>query len=362
MSTAQNILSAPGAALPLNPPQAARRAAPAQPAQSAQTQAQRPVAISLWWTGLAAALAWAVLGALTQLWPNKPAGFSDWAYTSEFAWLAWGVAAVLAVLALAPGAGVPGLARLRRGGPWLVASALVLTVWEIFTAKLGTLPPPFFAPPQSLAEVFVSDWRKLLDSAGNSLQLLAIGISLGALAGFLVGVLIGWSRLASYWIHPVLRVLGPLPTTALLPISFYFFPSSWSTAIFLIALGTAFPVAILTWSGVASVNRNYYDVARTMGASPWFLVLRVAIPAALPQVFVGLFMGLGAAFSTLVVAEMLGVKSGLGWYLTWAQGWASYPNMYGALLIMALLFSSVITLLFVVRDRVLSWQKGMVKW
>ncbi|MES2944447.1 MAG: ABC transporter permease subunit, partial [Pseudomonadota bacterium] len=184
----------------------------------------------------------------------------------------------------------------------------------------------------------------------------------GSLTGFLVGVLIGWSRRANYWIHPVLRVLGPLPTTALLPISFYFFPSSWSTAVFLIALGTGFPVAILTWSGVAGVNRNFYDVARTLGASQWFLVLRVAIPAALPQVFVGLFMGLGHAFATLVVAEMLGVKSGLGWYLTWAQGWASYPNMYGALLLMALLFSGIITLLFLLRDRVLSWQKGTVKW
>ena len=63
-----------------------------------------------------------------------------------------------------------------------------------------------------------------------------------------------------------------------------------------------------------------------------------------------------------LMAEMLGVKSGLGWYLTWAQGWASYPNMYGALLVMALLFSGVITLLFTVRDRVLSWQKGVVQW
>ncbi|MGA8786180.1 MAG: ABC transporter permease subunit, partial [Polaromonas sp.] len=289
-------------------------------------------------------------------------GFSDWAYTAEFAWFAFGAAGVLAVLGLAPGLTAPVSTRLRGAGPWLVALALALAVWEVFTAKLGTLPPPFFAPPQSLIEVFVSDWARLLDSAGHSLQLLAIGIGIGAATGFVVGVLIGWSKLANYWIHPVLRVLGPVPTTALLPISFYFFPSSWSTAIFLIALGTAFPVAILTWSGVASVNRNLYDVARTMGASPWFLVLRVAIPASLPQVFVGLFMGLGAAFSTLVVAEMLGVKSGLGWYLTWAQGWASYPNMYGALLLMALLFSGVISLLFVLRDRVLSWQKGIVKW
>ena len=365
MSTAQHVLSPQGgpSLAPVRPaPRAGSSSTPAASPVSAGATPSRGFFPSFWWTGLAAALAWAALGALTLLWPNKPVGFSDWAYTDAFAWFALGVAALLLVTGLAPRLTARVTRRLRVAGPWLVALAAGLAVWEVFTAKLGTLPPPFFAPPQSLIEVYVTDWAKLLDSAAHSLQLLALGIGIGASTGFVVGVLIGWSRLANYWIHPVLRVLGPLPTTALLPISFYFFPSSWSTAIFLIALGTAFPVAILTWSGVASVNKNYYDVARTMGASPWFLVLRVAIPAALPQVFVGLFMGLGHAFATLVVAEMLGVKAGLGWYLTWAQGWAAYPNMYGALLVMALLFSGVITLLFLVRDRVLSWQKGIVKW
>jgi NitT/TauT family transport system permease protein len=182
------------------------------------------------------------------------------------------------------------------------------------------------------------------------------------LTGFLVGVSIGWSRAVGYWVHPVLRLIGPLPPTALLPLTFYFFPSSYSAAVFLIALATGFPVAVLTWSGVAGVSKRYYDVARTLGASNAFLVLRVAIPAALPQVFVGLFMGLGASFTVLVVAEMMGVKSGLGWYLTWAQGWASYVNMYAALIVMALLFSGIITLLFKVRDRALVWQKGTLKW
>jgi NitT/TauT family transport system permease protein len=79
-------------------------------------------------------------------------------------------------------------------------------------------------------------------------------------------------------------------------------------------------------------------------------------------VFVGLFMGLGNSFAVLVVAEMLGVKAGLGWYLQWAQGWAAYSNMYAALLIMALIFSSLLTLLFRLRDRLLAWQKGLVRW
>ena len=160
----------------------------------------------------------------------------------------------------------------------------------------------------------------------------------------------------------MLRFLGPVPASALLPLAFFFAPSSHAAAVFLVALATFFPVAVLTWSGVASVSKSYYDVARTLGASEWFLVRRVAVPAALPQVFVGLFMGLGASFSVLVTAEMMGVKAGLGWYLQWAQGWAAYANMYAALLVMAVLCSGLITLLFAVRDRTLSWQKGTVKW
>jgi len=175
-------------------------------------------------------------------------------------------------------------------------------------------------------------------------------------------VWVGWSRVAGYWVHPLLRFLGPVPASALLPLAFFFAPSSYSAAVFLVALATFFPVAVLTWSGVANVSKSYYDVARTLGASEWFLVLRVAIPAALPQVFVGLFMGLGASFSVLITAEMMGVKAGLGWYLQWAQGWAAYSNMYGALLVMAVLCSGLITLLFTVRDRLLGWQKGTVKW
>ncbi|KVK93882.1 ABC transporter permease [Burkholderia territorii] len=318
-----------------------------------------------WPTGIVAALAWAALGAVTRLWPNRVVGFTDWAYTDTFGIAAWAIA-VLLLAAATLGHRVPAsrarLARVRPAGPWLVALPLVLAAWEIVTAKTGWLPTPFFAPPQALIEVYVDDWPRLAGSAGNTLKLLSVGFACGVAAGFAVGVSIGWSRRIGYWVHPVLRVLGPVPATALLPLTFYFFPTSYSAAAFLIALSTGFPVAVLTWSGVASVNRQYYDVARTLGANARFLVLRVAIPAALPHVFVGIFMGLSASFTVLVVAEMMGVKSGLGWYLSWAQGWASYVNMYAALIVMALLFSGLIALLFAVRDRALAWQKGTVKW
>ena len=309
--------------------------------------------------GLCAVGAWSAVAAVTAFWPDTPE--SDWAYTSDFA-VACGVLAVAVGLAAFASIRFPILQRLQRLSPWLVALALFFAVWEAVTAKLGLLPLPFFPPPQAIVEVVIEDRGQLAAGIFASARLLATGYFLGAAVGFVTGVAIGWSRLAGYWIHPLLRFIGPLPATAWLPLAFFVFPSSFSASIFLIALATGFPVTVLTWSGVAGVNSTYYDVARTLGANQRFLVLKVAIPAAMPHVFVGLFMGLGNSFAVLVVAEMLGVKAGLGWYLQWAQGWAAYANMYAALLIMAFLCSSLITLLFRLRDRLLSWQRGLVRW
>ena len=300
-----------------------------------------------------------MVAALTAFWPDKLE--SDWAYTSDLA-VTCGALAVALGLAAFAGVRFAVCQRLQRLSPWLLALALFLAAWEAVTAKLGLLPLPFFPPPQAIVEVVIDDWERLAAGIFASARLLATGYFLGAAAGFVTGVSIGWSRLAGYWIHPVLRFIGPLPATAGLPLAFFVFPSSFSASIFLIALATGFPVTVLTWSGVAGVNSAYYDIARTLGASQRFLVLKVAIPAAMPHVFVGLFMGLGNSFAVLVVAEMLGVRAGLGWYLQWAQGWAAYANMYAALLVMAFLCSGLITLLFRVRDRLLSWQKGLVRW
>jgi NitT/TauT family transport system permease protein len=319
----------------------------------------REVRPGFWLVGLLSASAWfaaaMVIGGLPDI--------DDFERTDLLARLAAGLSGLLFLVAVGSGVirfTIP--AKLRGTGPWLLLLAVALTAWELVTAKFDILPRPFFASPQALLEVFTDDYPRLGDSVWNSVRLLAGGYAIGAAVGFTLGVLIGWSRAVGYWAHPVLRLIGPLPATAWLPIAFFAFPSSHSASTFLIALATGFPVTVLTWSGVAGVNKAFYDVARTMGASQRFLVLKVAIPAAMPSVFVGLFMGLGASFSVLVVAEMMGVKSGLGWYLQWAQGWAAYANMYAALLVMALMCTGLITLLFRLRDRLLAWQKGLVQW
>src|SRR5262249_50033496 len=153
-------------------------------------------------------------------------------YTDDFAALSGALAIALASAAVA-GLWFAGLQRVRRASPWLVALALFLAAWEAVTAKLGLLPLPFFPPPQAILEVVVVDWTGLVACVVASFRLLATGYCLGAAIGFVTGVAIGWSRTANYWIHPILRFIGPLPATAWLPLAFFVFPSSFSASIFL---------------------------------------------------------------------------------------------------------------------------------
>src|SRR6476660_3783798 len=257
----------------------------------------------------------------------------------------------------------PRLRRFRQNlHPILTAAALLLCLWEVITSGVRLLPLPYFPGPAKVLHSLISDRMLLFDSTWHSLLLLLSGYALGVIAGLITGLCIGWSPPVRYWGMPLLKVVGPIPATAWIPFAMVVSPSTMFSAVGLIALAVWFPVTMLTASGISNTRASYLDVARTLGATRSYLIFRVAIPAAMPNIFIGLFMGLGASFLTLVVAETVGVKSGLGYYVSWKQGWAEYASVYAALIIMAGFFSTVMTLLFKLRDRVLVWQKGVIKW
>jgi NitT/TauT family transport system permease protein len=256
-----------------------------------------------------------------------------------------------------------GLRRwMRNMCPIFAVAVLLLSVWEVITSGLRLLPLPYFPSPAGVLQSLINDRALLFDSTWHSLILLVSGYAMGVVAGLISGICIGWFSPARYWGMPVLKVIGPIPATAWIPLAMVVSPSAIFSAAGLIALAVWFPVTMLTASGISNTRASYLDVARTLGAGRAYLIFRVAIPAAIPSIFIGLFMGLGASFLTLVVAETVGVKSGLGWYVSWAQGWAEYGKVFAALIIMAGFFSTIMTVLFKVRDRVLVWQKGMIKW
>src|SRR5919204_738562 len=197
--------------------------------------------------------------------------------------------------------------RMRHMCPILGAATLTAGIWELVTSCLGLLPLPYFPGPEGVLGSMVSDYKLLFDSTWHSLILLSSGYFIGVMIALITGVIIGWFPHARYWGMPLLKVIGPIPATAWVPLAMVLSPSGTLSAVGLVALAVWFPVTMLTISGIANTRASYLDVARTLGAGQKYLILRVAIPAAMPSIFIGLFMGLGTSFLTLIVAGKGGV-------------------------------------------------------
>ncbi|WP_167146694.1 ABC transporter permease subunit [Actinomyces sp. ZJ308] len=246
--------------------------------------------------------------------------------------------------------------------PWINAAGAWFIVWQLTTSKLGLLTPPYFAAPEVLIASFVGDWRLLLSCLGASALLFVIGYSVGSLLGFFTGLLMGWSRRADYWLHPLLQTIGPVPAASLLPLALLLLPTTYASAAFIVGFGAWFPMATMTRAGVRSVRRDYIDMARTLGADELFLIRRVAVPSALPDMLTGLFTGLGTSLAALMTAELTGVDKGLAWYINWVKGWADYPRMYVGLIILVAFCRTLMVLLFKIRSSLLAWQQNLVRW
>ncbi|HOQ07632.1 MAG TPA: ABC transporter permease subunit [Clostridiales bacterium] len=250
--------------------------------------------------------------------------------------------------------------KLVHSAPLYCVITIILTLYDIATLKTGTLQLPYFPWADRILLAIIEDRRMLLDCIRNSLVLLFTGYLSGVAAGLFCGVGAGWSKKIRYWIMPLLKLLGPIPSTTWISIILVVASSLFAGSVFMIALGVWYPVTMAALNGVANVNRSNFEVARTFGANRFELVFKVAIPAAMPSIFNGLTQGMGIACTALMVAEMLGVESGLGWYINWQRGWAEFAKMYAAVIIICLTFTAVNLVLTLIKKRALRWKEEYV--
>lgn len=246
--------------------------------------------------------------------------------------------------------------------PFRTVLILFLGLIDILTDKMAALPSIYFPSINNVLASAISEKEMLLTCTVYSIRLLFCGIILGGIVGILTGIIIGWNKKINYWLFPIIRFIGPMPTAIWIPMSLMIFPGLFSASVFIVALTMWFPTTIQTSSGIQNVSKGYYDVANTMGASTIYQIVRIAIPAAAPQIFVGIFSGVTTSFISLMLAELMGSKYGIGWYINWKQQIMAYSYVWVALLILAILCFMTIKLLFVFRKRFLSWQGGIIRW
>lgn len=252
--------------------------------------------------------------------------------------------------------------KLLHSAPFYAGVGLLLTVINIVVSKLALLPVLFFPSLDRVFGVFATDWELFIECILASGKLLITGFVMGAVIGFLTGILIGFNSRAEYWISPLMKFIGPIPPTSWSPLILSLFAKTYNASVFLVALAVWFPITLMTYNGVQNVNNSYFEVASTLGAGRVTKVLRVGIPAAMPNVFLGIFYATCNAFVTLVTAELLGADAGLGWYLNWQKSMMLYANVYAGLIVIAVLCTLIISLVFKLKDKVLVWQKGVIKW
>ncbi len=181
--------------------------------------------------------------------------------------------------------------------------AQVLRSWELWifgTAKGGLSP-------------YSGTW---LDNVLYSSKRVLQGFGLAALVAIPLGLMIGWNRLTGRLVDPTIQLLRPVPITAWLPFAIAVFGIYDASALFLIGLGAFYPIVVNTTHGVRDTNLLLLRAARMMGAGPGTVLAKVVFPSALPSIFTGMRLGIGVAWTAVIVAEMIAVKSGLG-YVLW---------------------------------------------
>ena len=236
--------------------------------------------------------------------------------------------------------------------PPLIVLALLGLVWELICRRAGsTLPPP--------SRVF-KDTRELIldpffDHGGidkglfgipASLQRVAYGYSLAAIAGIGLGTLVGQSLWAMRGLDPLFQVLRTIPPLAWLPLSLAAFRDGQPSAIFVIFITSIWPIIINTAVGIRNIPQDYRNVAAVVQLNPLEFFSKIMISAAAPYIFTGLRIGIGLSWLAIVAAEMLIGGVGIGFFI-----WDAWNSSHISEIILALFYVGIIGF---VLDRVIA--------
>jgi len=265
-------------------------------------------------------------------------------------------------------AATPLFAGWRRAALMLQYAAfpvLVLILWQVFSSvgfvRRNVLPPPsdviavwydLVTGATDVAARYSGTW---LDHAWASIWRVFAGFAWGVSLGIFFGLIIGLSRIMERVFDPTIQVMRNIPVTAWVPLSLVFFGIGNAPAIFLIGLGAFFPTVVNTTHGVRQMNLTLYKAAQMMGASEGELTRRVILPAALPSILTGVRLSMGIAWVLVVVAEILAVRSGLGYLLNDAYLFYRNDVVIAAMLSIGLLGFLSDRLVVLVRHYLLAW-------
>lgn len=195
----------------------------------------------------------------------------------------------------------------------LLISALIAAWWAAVSATHSVIFPSPWAVVSGALELLRDGtlWRHI----GASLMRVAIGFGIAVCVAVPLGLWMGWVPAVYRTLNPLFQILRPISPIAWIPIAILWFGVGDASPIYLIFISSVFPMVVQTTAGVHTIEKRYLRAAANFGVSRATLFKQVVIPAVLPQVIVGMRIGLGVAWLVVVAAEMIALRSGLGYMI-----------------------------------------------
>ena len=204
--------------------------------------------------------------------------------------------------------------RLKQSIPALVVLAALVAVWWIVVVATRSIIFPSPLQVVTGATELIKDGTLWLH-IGASLMRVGAGFLLAVIVALPLGLWMGWMNGAYVTLNPLFQILRPISPIAWIPIAILWFGVGNASPIFLIFIASVFPMIVQTVVGVHTIEKRYLRAAENFDVSRYALFTQVVIPAVLPQIIVGMRIGLGVAWLVVVAAEMIALRSGLGYMI-----------------------------------------------
>ncbi|MBC3772332.1 ABC transporter permease [Brucella melitensis] len=244
-------------------------------------------------------------------------------------------------------------ARLTGLGLNLLSFAVGIGGWYLLTATGAVvLPGPVDVLERAVTLLLNG---QLVGDIFASLRRVLSGFVLGVALAIPVGFLMGWYRIARSLIEPWVQFFRMIPPLAVIPLAIVTLGIDESPKIFVIFLASFLSSVVATYQGVISVDRTLINAARVLGAKDATIFARVIVPAYVPFILVGVRIGLGSAWATVVAAELIAAQSGLGYRMQQAQLYYDLPTIFVSLVTIGILGLFMDRLLQAADRRLTQW-------
>lgn len=202
-----------------------------------------------------------------------------------------------------------------------VAAPLLVIVTWYYAVTGGKINQALLPSPQRVFETLVTMLQdgKLAEGLLVSAKRVLIGFSIGAALGLVIGTFMGLSKYINSFLGSIVGILRPIPMIAWMPLLILWFGIAEKSKYVVIAIGTFWSVLLNTIHGIHSVDPKLKEVATVLEKKPITVLFKVVYPAALPGIFTGIRLGMGAAWSCVVAAEMIAATKGIGYMIMYAR-------------------------------------------